>query len=195
MNGGPPEGFLMPILNYILLEQIMVHKIRMGYTSLKFEDFFEMCPEGSKGGREEWIKIKEAEYEFSTQKFSIRGAIFYNALPLKIRKEKSEFVFKKKAKEHILANKRYYEDLTRDYKISGECPSPKKRVVKIAINKLRQAGKLLKTGSPRKTTFSKRKGGLTAFIPVNAGKKRKNQLTNPRTGATKPRAPNRGNHG
>ena len=173
LKGGPPKGFLMPILNYILLDQIMVHKIKMGYSSIKFDDIFKMCKPGTKGEREEWIEIKKTRFDVSKQQFSIRAAVFYNALPKEIRREKSEMVFKKRAEKHILENKNDYENMTRDYKISGSCPTPKKRVVKVAINRIKKAGKLLKTGSPRAKMIGKRKGGLATFIPI-ANKNKKN---------------------
>ncbi len=83
--------------------------------------------------------------------------------------------------------------MTRDFKISGSCPTPKKRVVKVAINKVRKAGKLLKTGSPRIKLIGKRKGGIAASIPIVKKNNKKKSLT--KKEATKQGPPSSKNSG
>ena len=113
-NGGPPPNILPPSLLLILVDQIFVHKIIAGDSTLKFSDFFEICESATR--QDGKLQIPKFRLIFNRYRMSFRGAIFYNALPSEYYSLPAS-LFKKAALDHILNNMEMYTNLTRNYKV------------------------------------------------------------------------------
>ena len=139
-NGGPPDEFLKPSLLFILMDQIQVHKIIRGDSSLEFDSMFTLAETNTRQGSELKIVIPRYRLNFNKHKFSIRAARFFNALPSEYH-DLTPTLFKKAARLHILENKQMYSNMSKDFNIIGEEDSPNSTTADILNEKIRELKK------------------------------------------------------
>ena len=146
-NGGPPPDFLKPSLLFVHLDQIQVHKIMMGNTSMDFDSLFTLTDSNTRQGSDMKIEIPKFSLKFNKHKFSVRAAGFFNALPAEYY-DLVPTLFKKAAKLHILENKQKYSNMTRDYNVNGgEIPNhASAKLLKDRIKEMKRLSKEMRGG-------------------------------------------------
>ena len=121
-NGGPPTGFLCPSLHLILIDQIFVHKLLIGDSSIDFDKLFKICENNTRQGTSQKLVLPDWELQFSKYKLSYRAVRSFNLLPLEAR-NMTKGQFKNFAKAHILENINKYKNLTLEFNIVGKLKS------------------------------------------------------------------------
>ena len=84
-NGGQPSDFLCPSMHLILIDQIFVHKLFIGESSIDFERLFKICDNNTRQGTFQKLVLPDWDLQFSKHKLSYRAVLSFNLLPLEAR--------------------------------------------------------------------------------------------------------------
>ena len=166
-DGGLPPNFLEPSLHYILIDQIFIHKIYRGDSTLDFDSLFKICESNTRQGTQRLLKLPKWRLQFSRYKLSFRAVISFNFLPPGTR-DLSPALFKQAAKLHILENRQDYINMTLDFNIVGKSRTTPNVVINDNIKALKRLNNTNKPDWPNLgvNTLLKRSGVAKFWIPA-----------------------------
>ena len=123
---GPPQDHITPRLLLLTIDLNYVKKIWDGNHVLSFDDIFETEKyKNDRDDRDEKLPIIDKRLNPSRRKFSYRTRVYWNLLPLSIRRL-TYSGFKTKAKEFVLENQRLFLNIgNRDKEVPHKIFEPR----------------------------------------------------------------------